>query len=63
MSGKTLAEVWALGKEGQGWVRWCANTDGKGFDPKGKAEASTCSAWRGHSSACNPPMLANSLRE
>lgn len=39
MNGKTLAQVWAEGKEGQGWVRWCANTDGKGFDPKGKAEA------------------------
>lgn len=33
-SGKTLAEVWALGKEGQGWIRWCANTDGKGFDAR-----------------------------
>ncbi len=22
---KTLSEVWALGKEGQGWVRWCAD--------------------------------------
>lgn len=31
---KTLAEVWALGKEGQGWIRWCANTDGKGFDSR-----------------------------
>jgi len=31
---KSLAEVWALGKEGQGWVRWCA----KGFDPQGKPE-------------------------
>ena len=37
-AGKTLAEVWALGKDGQGWVRWCANTDGKGFDPQGKPE-------------------------
>ncbi len=33
MAGKTLAQVWAEGK-GQGWVRWCANVDGKGFDPK-----------------------------
>lgn len=33
-NGKTLEEVWALGKEGQGWVRWCANTDGKGFNTK-----------------------------
>lgn len=32
--GKTLAEIWALGKEGQGWIRWCANTDGKGYDTK-----------------------------
>ncbi len=31
---KTLTEVWALGKEGQGWIRWCANTDGKGYDAK-----------------------------
>ncbi|MEJ5201120.1 MAG: Rad52/Rad22 family DNA repair protein [Anaerolineales bacterium] len=38
MNGKTLAQVWAEGKEGQGWVRWCASTDGKGFDPKGKPE-------------------------
>ncbi len=37
-NGKTLEEVWALGKEGQGWVRWAANTDGKGFDPHGKPE-------------------------
>lgn len=34
MKDKTLAEVWASGPAGQGWVRWCANTDGKGFDPK-----------------------------
>lgn len=34
MKDKTLAEVWALGKEGQGWLRWAANTDGMGFDPK-----------------------------
>jgi len=34
MNGKTLAQVWAEGKAGQGWVRWCANVDGKGFDPK-----------------------------
>lgn len=33
-NGKTLAEIWSLGKEGQGWVRWAASTDGKGFDPK-----------------------------
>jgi hypothetical protein len=33
-NGKTLAEIWALGKEGQGWVRWCASLDGKGFDTK-----------------------------
>jgi len=33
-AGKTLADVWALGKEGQGWVRWCAAMDGKGFDAK-----------------------------
>lgn len=33
-NGKTLEEVWALGKEGQGWIRWCANTDGKGYDTK-----------------------------
>ncbi len=38
MNGKTLAQVWAEGKAGQGWVRWCANVDGKGFDPKGKPE-------------------------
>ncbi|GIV67057.1 MAG: hypothetical protein KatS3mg047_1450 [Bellilinea sp.] len=31
---KTLAEVWQSGPVGQGWVRWCANTDGKGFDTK-----------------------------
>lgn len=35
MKGKTISEVWAMGKDGQGWVRWCANEDGKGFDPKG----------------------------
>ena len=34
MKNKTLAEVWALGPDGQGWLRWCANTDGKGFDPR-----------------------------
>lgn len=34
--GKTLEEIWAMGKEGQGWIRWCANTEGKGgFTPKG----------------------------
>jgi hypothetical protein len=33
-NGKTLEKVWALGKEGQGWVRWCANADGKGFNTK-----------------------------
>lgn len=32
--GKTLEEVWALGKEGQGWLRWCAATGEKGFDTK-----------------------------
>lgn len=32
--GKTLQEVWAMGKEGQGWIKWAANTEGKGFDPK-----------------------------
>ncbi|GIV65543.1 MAG: hypothetical protein KatS3mg046_803 [Bellilinea sp.] len=31
---KTLAEIWGLGKEGQGWVRWAAAVDGKGFDTK-----------------------------
>lgn len=36
--GKTLAEIWAIGPAGQGWVRWAANTDGKGFDPKGRPE-------------------------
>ena len=36
---QTLAEVWASGPAGQGWLRWCANTDGKGYDPKGKPEA------------------------
>jgi len=35
MKGKSLAQIWALGKDGQGWIRWCANEDGKGFDPKG----------------------------
>ncbi|GAP12187.1 hypothetical protein BECAL_03391 [Bellilinea caldifistulae] len=35
---KTIAEVWQSGPVGQGWVRWCANTDGKGFDPQGKPE-------------------------
>ncbi|MEW6287082.1 MAG: Rad52/Rad22 family DNA repair protein [Chloroflexota bacterium] len=37
MKGKSLAQIWALGKDGQGWIRWCANTDGNGtgFDPKG----------------------------
>lgn len=35
MKDKTIGEVWALGKDGHGWVRWCANEDGKGFDPKG----------------------------
>jgi hypothetical protein len=24
MKGKTVAQIWAMGKEGQGWVRWCA---------------------------------------
>jgi len=38
MKDKTLAEVWGSGPAGQGWVRWCANTDGKGFDPQGKPE-------------------------
>ncbi len=38
MSGKTIADVWASGPVGQGWLRWCANTDGKGFDPKGRPE-------------------------
>ncbi|MDT8896650.1 Rad52/Rad22 family DNA repair protein [Thermanaerothrix sp. 4228-RoL] len=33
-NGKSLAEIWALGKEGQGWVRWCASLDGKGFNTK-----------------------------
>jgi hypothetical protein len=35
-AGKTLADVWALGKEGQGWVRWCANPENaeKGYQPK-----------------------------
>jgi hypothetical protein len=34
MNGKSIAEVWGSGPAGQGWVRWCANVDGKGFDPK-----------------------------
>lgn len=38
MKDKTLAEVWDSGPAGQGWVRWCANTDGKGFDAQGKPE-------------------------
>jgi hypothetical protein len=38
MKDKTLAEVWGSGPAGQGWVRWCANTDGKGFDAQGKPE-------------------------
>ncbi|MEJ5200855.1 MAG: hypothetical protein WHV66_01365, partial [Anaerolineales bacterium] len=38
MKDKTLAEVWKSGPAGQGWVRWCANTDGKGYDPQGKPE-------------------------
>lgn len=25
MNGKTLAQIWAEGEAGQGWVRWCAN--------------------------------------
>jgi hypothetical protein len=37
-NGKTLAEIWALGRDGQGWVRWCAAVDGKGYDPQGKPE-------------------------
>ncbi len=31
--GKTLAEVWAEGKEGQGWLRWCAEA----FEPRDQA--------------------------
>ncbi len=38
MKDKTLAEVWQTGPAGQGWVRWCANMDGKGYDPQGKPE-------------------------
>jgi hypothetical protein len=34
MKGKTLAQVLEQ-KDGQGWLRWCASTDGNGFDPKG----------------------------
>lgn len=33
MKEKTLAEVWASGPEGQGWVRWCANE----FEPRDQA--------------------------
>lgn len=29
--GKTIAQIWAMGEEGQGWVRWVANK----FDPRG----------------------------
>jgi len=38
MKDKTIAEVWASGAAGKGWIRWAANTDGKGFDPQGKPE-------------------------
>jgi len=38
MKDKTLAEVWGSGPAGQGWVRWAASLDGKGFDPQGKPE-------------------------
>lgn len=38
MKDKTIAEVWKSGPAGQGWVRWAANTDGKGYDPQGKPE-------------------------
>ncbi|KPL71245.1 hypothetical protein [Bellilinea caldifistulae] len=36
MKDKTIAEVWKSGPAGQEWVRWAANTDGKGYDPQGK---------------------------
>ena len=34
-NGKTLAEIKALGKEGKGWLEWCANT----FQPKSDSDA------------------------
>ena len=34
-NGKTLAEIKALGKEGEGWLEWCANT----FQPKSDKDA------------------------
>jgi len=37
-NGKTLAQIWAEGKDGQSWVRWCAtprDENGRGFDTKG----------------------------
>lgn len=33
-SGKTLGELWAGGPVSQGYVRWLASTDGKGFQPR-----------------------------
>lgn len=32
-NGRTLAELWQS-KDGQGYVRWLASTDGKGFQPR-----------------------------
>jgi len=34
MKDKTLAEVWQSGPAGQGYVRWLASTDGKGFQAR-----------------------------
>jgi hypothetical protein len=34
-SGKTLAEIKAIGKEGEGWLGWCADT----FQAKNEKDA------------------------
>jgi hypothetical protein len=33
-NGKTLGELWSSGPASQGYVRWLASTDGKGFQPR-----------------------------
>lgn len=33
-NGKTLGELWASGPVNQGYVRWLAATNGKGFEPR-----------------------------
>lgn len=33
-NGKTFGELWASGPASQGYLRWLASTDGKGFQPR-----------------------------